>query len=171
MIQVVEGEEEEMVRTHMPHPQLLTLCLSVKRMTWMIMTTGKLSPELPLPLPFQFQELPGPKHMPPPDSPPIAYFHLFFTGLILTLTVTESNRHAQQVISSKVGYVPALLMNWTRITMHKMKGFPACILNMGIIKKPTTASYWSNLRSQATAWSGKMFTRKCFSHKPQRTRL
>jgi hypothetical protein len=29
-----------------------------------------LSPEQPLPLPFQFQELSGPKHMPPPDSPP-----------------------------------------------------------------------------------------------------
>jgi hypothetical protein len=61
-----------------------------------------LSPEQPLPFPFQFQELSGPKHMPAPDSPPIAYFHLFFTDLILTLKVTESNRYAQQVISSKV---------------------------------------------------------------------
>jgi hypothetical protein len=31
-----------------------------------------LSPEQPLPLPFQFQELSGPK--PSPDSSPIAYF-------------------------------------------------------------------------------------------------
>jgi hypothetical protein len=51
-----------------------------------------LSPEQPLPLPFQFQELSGPKHMPPSDSPRVAYFHLFFTDLILTLMVTESNR-------------------------------------------------------------------------------
>jgi hypothetical protein len=47
-----------------------------------------LSPKQPLPLPFQFQKLSGPKHMPPP----IAYFHLFFTDLILTLIVSESNR-------------------------------------------------------------------------------
>jgi hypothetical protein len=60
-----------------------------------------LSPEQPLTLPFQFQELSGPKHMPPPDSPPIAYFRLFFTDLIITLMVTESNKYAQQVISSK----------------------------------------------------------------------
>jgi hypothetical protein len=26
---------------HMPHPQLLTLCLRMKRMTWMMKTTGK----------------------------------------------------------------------------------------------------------------------------------
>jgi hypothetical protein len=49
------------------------------------------------PLPFQFQELSGPMHTPTPDSPPSAYFHLFFTDLILTLMVTESNRYAQQI--------------------------------------------------------------------------
>jgi hypothetical protein len=42
-----------------------------------------LSLEQLLPFPFQFQELFGPKHMGPPDSPPIAYFHLFFTDLSL----------------------------------------------------------------------------------------
>jgi hypothetical protein len=70
-----------------------------------------LSPEQPLPLPFQFQELSGPKHMPPPDSLPIDYCHLFFTDLILTFMVTESDRCVQQVISSKVGNVPTLLKN------------------------------------------------------------
>nr|CAD7430728.1 unnamed protein product [Timema monikensis] len=46
-----------------------------------------LSPEQPLPIPFPFQELSGPKHMPPPDSLPIAYF-LFLTDFILSLMVT-----------------------------------------------------------------------------------
>jgi hypothetical protein len=109
-----------------------------------------LSSEQPLPFPFQFQELSGPKHIHPPDSPPIAYVHLFFTDLIPTFTVRESKRYAQQVISSKAGNVPTPLKNWTRITMHKMKGFLACILNMGIIKKPTTASHWYILCIQYT---------------------
>jgi hypothetical protein len=61
--------------------------------------------------------------MPPPDSPPIAYFHLFFTDLIFTLMVTESNRYAQQVNSSKAGNVLTLLKNWTKIAMHEVKGF------------------------------------------------
>lgn len=123
-----------------------------------------LAPEQQLPLPFQFQELSGPKHMPPPDSPPISYFNLFFTDLILTLIVTESNRYAQQVIRSKAGNVPTPLKNWTRITMPEIKGFLACILNMGIIKKPTIASYWSSLCTQATPWFGKMFSMRRFSH-------
>jgi hypothetical protein len=95
-----------------------------------------LSPEQPFPLPFQFQELSGPKHMPPSDSPPIPYFDLFFTDLIHTLMLRESNRYAQQVISSKVGNIPTPLNKWIRITTHEMKGFLACILNMGIIKSP-----------------------------------
>jgi hypothetical protein len=72
-----------------------------------------LSPEQTLPLLFQFQELFGPKHIPPPASLPIAYFHFFFTDLILTLMVTESNRYVQQAICSKVGNVLTLLTNWT----------------------------------------------------------
>jgi hypothetical protein len=63
--------------------------------------------------------------------------------------VTESKRYTQQVISSKVGNVPTPLKNWTRITMHEMKGLLACILNVCIIKKPTIASYWSILCSKA----------------------
>jgi hypothetical protein len=35
---------------------------------------------------------------------------------------------------------------------------------MGNIKKPTIASYWSTLCSQATPWFGKTFTKHCFSH-------
>jgi hypothetical protein len=100
-----------------------------------------LSPEQPFPLPFEFQELSGPKHVPPPDSPPPAYFHLFFTDLILTLLVTESNRYAQKVITSKAGNVPTSLNNCARITMQEMNGFLVCIQNMGITKKPTIATY------------------------------
>jgi hypothetical protein len=84
--------------------------------------------------------------MPPPD----AYFHLFFTDLILTLMVREPNSYAQEMISSKAGNFPTPLKNWTRITMHEMKGFLACILHVGIVKKPTIVSHWSALCSQAT---------------------
>jgi hypothetical protein len=35
---------------------------------------------------------------------------------------------------------------------------------MGIIKKPTMASYWSTLCSQTTPWFGKMFAKHRFSH-------
>jgi hypothetical protein len=92
---------------------------AVKSMIWMMKTTGKFCHLRNLFLIF------------------LAYIHLFFSDLILTLMVTKSNRYAQQVINSKVGNVFTPLKNWTRITMHEMKGFLTCLLNMGIIKKPT----------------------------------
>jgi hypothetical protein len=78
---------------HMPRPQLLTISDTEKHNMGDEDYREILSPEQPVPLPFQLQELSGPKHMPPTDSPPVAYFHLF-TNLILTLMVTESNRYA-----------------------------------------------------------------------------
>jgi hypothetical protein len=48
--------------------------------------------------------------------------------------------------------------------MHKMKGFLACIVKMGIVKNPTIASYWSTLCSQATPLFGKMFTKHRSCH-------
>ncbi|XP_067140739.1 piggyBac transposable element-derived protein 4-like [Centruroides vittatus] len=122
------------------------------------------SPEKPYPFPFLFQELSGPKHMPPPDSPPIAYFYLFFTSTLLSLMVEETNRYAQQVINGMGNNVPSNLKNWTKVSVPEMKGFLACILNMGLIKKPTIASYWSTSSSQSTPWFGKMFPRTRFYH-------
>ncbi|XP_067141226.1 piggyBac transposable element-derived protein 4-like [Centruroides vittatus] len=123
-----------------------------------------LSPEQTSSLPFSFLELAGPKHMPLPDSPPIAYFDLFFTMTLLNLIVTESNRYAQQVINGMGNNVPPALKNWSRISVVEIKGFIACILNMGLIKKPTIESYWSTSSSQATPWFGKMFSRTRFYH-------
>ncbi|KAG8241487.1 hypothetical protein J6590_086192 [Homalodisca vitripennis] len=50
--------------------------------------------------PVRFQELPGPKHMPPSDSPPISYFNLFFTQILLLSFVRETNRYATQLLHS-----------------------------------------------------------------------
>jgi hypothetical protein len=147
----------------MPHLQLLTLLLTVKRMAWMMTTAGKFCHMSSLSL-----FLSNSKNCLDLSIClllilfPMAYFCLFFTDLILALMVTESNKHAQQVISSRAGNVPTPLKNWTRITMHEMKGFLACVLNIGIIKTPTTESYWSTLCSQATPWFVKMFTKHFF---------
>jgi hypothetical protein len=82
MIHMEEEEEEK------SHPQLLALSDSEQDDMDDEDYKEILSPEQPLPLPFQFQKLSRPKHIPPPISPAIAYFHLFFTDVILTLMVT-----------------------------------------------------------------------------------
>jgi hypothetical protein len=126
-----------------PHatPQMLTLCLTVKRMTWMMKSAGKFCHLSNLSL--FLSSYTGPKHIHPPNSPPIAYFHLFFTDLILILMVTESNRYAQQVISSKAGNVPTLLKKWTRITMHHQKANHSIILVLSLF--PSHPIVWENV--------------------------
>lgn len=41
-----------------------------------------------------FTENVNPKHMPPRDAPPIAYFNLFFTVSFISIIVTETNRYS-----------------------------------------------------------------------------
>ncbi|XP_023216792.1 uncharacterized protein LOC111619320 [Centruroides sculpturatus] len=122
-----------------------------------------LSPEEPCPLPFSFQELSGPKHMPPPDSPPIAYFYLFFTSNFLPLMVKETNRYAWQVKNGMGNNAPSYLKDWTKVSVPEMKGFLACILNMGLIKNPNIASYWSTSYLSHSSWFGEMFSKQRFS--------
>ncbi|XP_023221147.1 piggyBac transposable element-derived protein 4-like [Centruroides sculpturatus] len=123
-----------------------------------------LPPEQSIPDPFPFLEQSGPKRMPTSDSHPIEYFNLFFTMSLLSLMVAESNRYAKQVINGMGGKVPEYLKNWNRITVKEMKGFLACVLNMGLIKKSSIASYWSTSDSQATPWFRKMFSKHRFCH-------
>ncbi|XP_023216810.1 uncharacterized protein LOC111619332 [Centruroides sculpturatus] len=120
------------------------------------------SPEEPQPFPFPFCEVPGLKHMPPPDSPPIAYFYLFFTSTLLSLMVEETNRYAQQVLNAMGNNVPSYLKNWTKVSVPEMKGFLACILNVGRKKSLDQAIYWYTSPIQSDSWFRKMFSKQRF---------
>lgn len=112
---------------------------------------------------FMYQELPGPKHCPPPDSPPIYYFSLFFTVSLLDLFVVETNRYASQILESNLNISPhSSKVQFRPVTRNEIKGFLAVILNMGIIKKPTIKSYWSCSSSQSIPWFQNMFSRSRF---------
>ncbi|XP_067140704.1 piggyBac transposable element-derived protein 4-like [Centruroides vittatus] len=120
------------------------------------------SPEEPQPFPFTFQELPGPKHMPPPDSPPIAYFYLFFTNTLLSLMVEETNRYAQQVINGLGNNVPSYLKDWTEVSVPEMKGFLACTMNMGYIEQSDIPLYRFTSPIESTWWFREMFSKRRF---------
>lgn len=114
-------------------------------------------PEQPPVLPHQFMELPGPKHMPNRDSPPLAYFYLLFTVNLLDLMVKETNRAADQYMQRNAGRLAERYKKWKNVTIVEMKAFLACIINMGLNKKPTIRAYWSTKSSQVTPWFNKMF--------------
>lgn len=112
---------------------------------------------------FQYMEIHGPKHAPPPDSEPIAYFNLFFTIGFLNVIVTETNRYAQQYLHTHTNLSPgARAKAWKNTTLNEIKGFIAVLLNMNLIRRPTIASYWSTSPSQNFPWFSRMFSRNRF---------
>lgn len=100
--------------------------------------------------------------MPPPDSPPVSYFNLFFTTLLLNSIVRETNRYASQCLERSEFNDNSRTKKWLPTCVPEIKGFIACIFNMGIIRKPTIYSYWSTIPGMATPWFPQMFTRDRF---------
>lgn len=113
---------------------------------------------------FSYYETPGPKHCPPVTASPIDYFNLFFTRALLDIFVLETNRYANQTIASKGQNISpqSRLHGWLPVNYFEIRAFIAVIINMGLIKKPTIASYWTVNNSQSTPWFRKMFTRNRF---------
>ncbi|XP_023216794.1 piggyBac transposable element-derived protein 2-like [Centruroides sculpturatus] len=120
------------------------------------------SPEEPQPFPFPFREVSGPKNMPPPDSPPIAYFYLFFNSTLLSIMVDETNRYAHQVLNRMGNNVPSCLKNWTKVSVPEMKGFLACILNVGRMESSDQSIYWCTSPIQSDSWFREMFSKQRF---------
>lgn len=113
---------------------------------------------------FDFQELPGSKHVPENLTKPVDFFNLFFTEVLLRLFVTETNRYANQTITAKrdASSPNSFLRKWVPVTLLEIKMFIATVMNMGLIRKPSIKSYWSTSRSQSTPWFGQVFTRARF---------
>jgi len=125
---------------------------------WVEVGPDYVFPEPPTP----FLENVGPKHMPSVDSAPIKYFDLFFTTSFLMLIVNETNRYASQYINTAELKDKSRVKEWLPVTMDEIKAFIACILNMGLVRKPTIFSYWSKLSSGSTPWFPQMFPRNRF---------
>lgn len=100
--------------------------------------------------------------MPPIDSPPLSYFSLFFTSSLFALITKETNRYAEQFLSQNDIADNKLLTEWLPVTELEMKVFIACILNMGLIRKPALFSYWSTTACNLTSWFSQMFPQNQF---------
>lgn len=112
---------------------------------------------------FEYAELNGPKHCPPPGSKPIEYLNLFLTTSLITTFVTETNRYARNYLSRTVVSPQSRLKDWKAVTLSEMKAFFAIVFNMGLNKKPSIESYWSTRASQSTSWFRKLMSRNRFT--------
>lgn len=113
---------------------------------------------------FSFQEIPGVKHCPPRNSNATSYFKLFFTLSLLQRIVKYTNLYAQNVIAAKIQRNPNSPNSkpWVKVTVDEIQAFIAVLINMGVTRKPTIASYWWTNPNHGTPWFGKQFTRNRF---------
>lgn len=78
----------------------------------------------------------------PKTSKPIEYFNVLSTSLFEILAY-ETNRYASQVINTEEAPPFARERNWKDVTVDEMSAFIGLYLAMGMVKKPTIESYWS----------------------------
>jgi hypothetical protein len=96
----------------------------------------------------------GIQNCPPRNSPPLAYFFLFFTQTIWRMLVRETNKYAGISIenANNTGTMRrnSRMKAWVDVTVREMKKFIAVMLNMGLIYKQNLESYWDMSRTQKT---------------------
>ena len=74
---------------------------------------------------------------------PIEIFNQFFDDSIMEIIVTETNRYAQQIVSSRQIRRSSRMNRWKDITKEEMETFLGIILVTGLIKYPKMEDYWS----------------------------
>ncbi|KAJ8303668.1 hypothetical protein KUTeg_018778 [Tegillarca granosa] len=89
----------------------------------------------------------GAVNPPPKHAEPIDYFKWLLccgdsnNSKIMSILVEETNRYARQMLTNTIR--PHSRMNkWEDVTEDEMSAFIGLWLSMGIIRKPTMASYW-----------------------------
>lgn len=77
--------------------------------------------------------------------------------------MTQTNNYARTFLQSQKNISPhSRVLKWTDVTVTELKGFIACLLNMGIKRQPTISSYWSVSPSLNNPWFRSMFSRNRF---------
>uniref|UniRef100_A0A1B6DPN4 PiggyBac transposable element-derived protein domain-containing protein n=1 Tax=Clastoptera arizonana TaxID=38151 RepID=A0A1B6DPN4_9HEMI len=97
---------------------------------------------------------PGPRNVPPRNSPPLAYALLFFTDDFWTTIVNETNAYAHKILANKRDS-PSMkrfsrIKKWVDVSINEMKKFFTILINMGLnveSQKPRR-SFWDTRRSQ-----------------------
>ena len=79
----------------------------------------------------------------PQSWTPYGYFSLFVTDEVLSIIVEETNRNAQQYISSHRIRRHSRLSKWKDTDMKETKKFLGLVIYMGVVKYPSISDYWS----------------------------
>ncbi|XP_012941584.1 uncharacterized protein LOC106012625 [Aplysia californica] len=64
------------------------------------------------------------------------------TEVLLNIFVTQTNKYAQEFISSSTLKPASCFRQWTETNIHEMRTFLVLLLLMGIVKTPDLNSHW-----------------------------
>ncbi|XP_070546976.1 piggyBac transposable element-derived protein 4-like [Ptychodera flava] len=83
----------------------------------------------------------------PADATPLSFVRFFLTDEVLDVTVTETNKYADQVIQEKLRdgglQQHSRLRRWRPVNKDEMCVFLGVSIAMGILRKPDLDQYWS----------------------------
>ena len=82
-----------------------------------------------------------------PENPTaLDYFRLSFTGRVINLIVTETNRYAQQYLEREGQNLRRhfILQHWVPTDHDEMCALLGLLILMGIVHKPRVVMYWSD---------------------------
>ncbi|KAL8607084.1 hypothetical protein ACOMHN_008670 [Nucella lapillus] len=126
--------------------------------------------EDPGPAPIPFTAVPGPKHLPPPESKPIDYANLFFPPALVDKILQEANLYARQWIETHQQHLRdhprSMVHQWIKqgeASPDEFRAFLGLLVNMGLNRKNALRDYWMTSRpSQRTPWFAEHFSRDRF---------
>ncbi|XP_046380083.2 piggyBac transposable element-derived protein 3-like [Haliotis rufescens] len=90
----------------------------------------------------------GPVNPPDYHAPPICYFNQQLRGGdggvdLFDLLVRETNRYAEQYLQGRTLSPQSRARAWRPVDREEMRAFLGLLLAMGVVRKPTIASYWN----------------------------
>ncbi|XP_048244365.1 uncharacterized protein LOC125376709 [Haliotis rufescens] len=97
---------------------------------------------------IDFAEECGPVNPPDYHAPPISYFDQQLRGGdggvdLFDLLVRETNRYAEQYLQGRTLSPQSRARAWRPVDREEMRAFLGLLLAMGVVRKPTIASYWN----------------------------
>jgi hypothetical protein len=116
---------------------------------------------------YEFKGSPGPsQHVRDTlgkDSTVLEFFKLFMSDSVMELIVRETNRYAQQVLSSTAIKPQSRLRAWEDVTVDELWCWMALVILQGVVGKPEQEMYWSKTAAVSTPFFGQYMSRNRFA--------
>ena len=107
--------------------------------------------------PFHMDDVPGASRVVYRCQTPLDFFKLFFTTVVWTLLVSQTNLYYRQSVSVKPS-----VMEWVDVTVEEMMAFVGLVIAMGVVRLPEIDDYWATDPMLQHPWFASIMSRTRF---------